>query len=73
MIFLGGGKPIDSLFLSARDSIWINPGFQEQLVLFQICRYNPHPGDGVYASWKSKVDRKLKAAGFSRSTRKMLS
>jgi len=51
MIFLGSGKFTDSLFLSARDSIWINPGFQEQLVLFQICQYNPHPGDGVYASW----------------------
>jgi len=63
IIFLRGGKLIDLLFLSARDSIWINPGFQEQLVLFQICQYNPHPGDGVYASWKSKVDRKLKVAG----------
>jgi len=56
MIFLGSGKFTDSLFLSARDSIWINPGFQEQLVLFQICQYNPHPGDGVYASWWSQIE-----------------
>jgi dual specificity phosphatase 12 len=49
---------------SARETIWINPGFQEQLVLFQVCQYNPHPGDGVYASWKTKVDRKLRAAGL---------
>lgn len=59
-----GGRFVNSLFLSARDSIWINPGFHEQLVLFQVCQYNPHPGDGVYASWKTKVDRKLKAAGL---------
>lgn len=47
-----------------RDTIWINPGFQEQLVLFQLCQYKPHPNDGVYAGWRMKLDRKLRDAGF---------
>ncbi len=57
-------KPNYLICSQARDSIWINPGFQEQLVLFQLCQYKPHPGDGVYASWKTKVDRKLRASGL---------
>lgn len=48
----------------ARDSIWINPGFHEQLVLFQVCQYNPHPGEGVYVNWKTKIDRSLREAGL---------
>ncbi|KAF9453045.1 phosphatases II [Macrolepiota fuliginosa MF-IS2] len=59
-----GATDATEIVRRARDSIWINPGFQEQLVLFQVCQYNPHPGDGVYASWKTKVERKLKAAGL---------
>ncbi|KAG6821552.1 hypothetical protein H0H93_000061 [Arthromyces matolae] len=49
---------------AARDQIWPNPGFQEQLVLFELCQYSPSPANGVYASWRGKLDRKLKAAGL---------
>ncbi|KAL9712950.1 hypothetical protein Ac2012v2_004191 [Leucoagaricus gongylophorus] len=49
-----GATDATEIVRRARDSIWINPGFHEQLVLFQVCQYNPHPGDGVYASWKTK-------------------
>lgn len=49
---------------AARDQIWPNPGFQEQLVLFELCQYAPSPANGYYASWRVKLDRKLKAAGL---------
>ncbi|KAI3612299.1 mapk phosphatase 2, partial [Moniliophthora roreri] len=32
----------------ARDQIWVNPGFQEQLVLFELCQYAPSPENGIY-------------------------
>ncbi|KAG6903459.1 hypothetical protein C0995_005482 [Termitomyces sp. Mi166 len=49
---------------AARHQIWPNPGFQEQLVLFELCQYAPSPSNGCYASWRVKLDRKLKAAGL---------
>lgn len=48
-----------------RDQIWINPGFQEQLVLFELCHYEPSPTNGFYAGWRAKLDRKLKEAGLN--------
>ncbi|KAF9268153.1 phosphatases II [Marasmius fiardii PR-910] len=48
----------------ARDQIWINPGFQEQLVLFELCDYNPSPSNGIYVSWRSKLDRRLASGVF---------
>ncbi|THH31297.1 hypothetical protein EUX98_g2869 [Antrodiella citrinella] len=39
----------------AREQVWINPGFQEQLVLFEVCQYNPHPNEGVYKKWRQKI------------------
>jgi len=50
---------------NARDQIWPNPGFQEQLVLFELCQYAPSASNGVYANWRSKIERKLKAGGLS--------
>ncbi|KAF7355838.1 MAP kinase phosphatase 2 [Mycena venus] len=50
----------------ARDQIWPNPGFQEQLVLFELCQYQPSPSDGIYQSWRYKLDRQLRAAGLKR-------
>ncbi|KIY49394.1 phosphatases II [Fistulina hepatica ATCC 64428] len=49
----------------ARDQIWVNPGFQEQLVLFELCDYQPatHP---TYRNWRTQLDRRLRAAGLTR-------
>lgn len=46
-------------FYIARDQIWINPGFHQQLVLFELCRYAPSPSDGIYVQWRSQIDRHL--------------
>lgn len=48
----------------ARDQIWPNPGFQEQLVLFELCQYKPSPSNGIYSSWRTKLERRLRAAGL---------
>ncbi|KAJ7284019.1 protein-tyrosine phosphatase-like protein [Mycena rebaudengoi] len=50
----------------ARDQIWPNAGFQEQLVLFELCQYAPSPHNGIYQSWRYKLDRQLRAAGLIR-------
>ena len=49
---------------TARDQIWLNPGFQEQLVLYELCDYAPSPSNGIYASWRNKLDRRLAASGL---------
>jgi len=49
----------------AREQVWVNPGFQEQLVLFGLCQYAPSPACGIYASWRTKVDRRLKELQIS--------
>ncbi|OCH92175.1 phosphatases II [Obba rivulosa] len=43
----------------AREQVWINPGFQEQLVLFELCRYAPSPQEGIYVNWRQKIERHL--------------
>ncbi|KAJ7649766.1 protein-tyrosine phosphatase-like protein [Roridomyces roridus] len=40
----------------AREQIWPNSGFQEQLVLFELCQYAPSPMSGVYQGWRYKRD-----------------
>ncbi|KAJ7284493.1 hypothetical protein C8J57DRAFT_1461753 [Mycena rebaudengoi] len=37
----------------AREQIWPNAGFQEQLVLFELCQYAPSPYNGIYRSWRN--------------------
>lgn len=44
----------------AREQVWPNPGFQEQLVLFELCQYSPSPSCGIYTSWRTTVERRLK-------------
>ncbi|KAI0082429.1 phosphatases II [Panus rudis PR-1116 ss-1] len=44
----------------AREQVWINPGFQEQLVLFELCRYEPSPREGIYQSWRQKIQRHVR-------------
>ncbi|KAJ7140419.1 phosphatases II [Mycena filopes] len=43
----------------SREEIWPHPGFQEQLVLFELCRYAPSPSDGIYQSWRYKINQQL--------------
>jgi dual specificity phosphatase 12 len=43
----------------ARDQIWVNPGFHEQLVLFELCRYAPSRSEGIYTNWRAQLDRRL--------------
>ncbi|CCM05569.1 uncharacterized protein FIBRA_07796 [Fibroporia radiculosa] len=43
-----------------REQIWINPGFTEQLVLFELCRYAPSPSEGIYVKWRQRIERSLK-------------
>jgi len=47
----------------ARDQIWVNVGFFEQLVLFELCRYAPSPSEGIYVNWRANIDRRLPPAG----------
>ncbi|TFK43706.1 protein-tyrosine phosphatase-like protein [Crucibulum laeve] len=49
---------------AVRDQIWPNAGFQEQLVLFELCQYYPHPSNGFYANWRAQLNRRLQAAGL---------
>ncbi|KAJ7590886.1 phosphatases II [Mycena floridula] len=48
---------------SVRPQIWIQGGFVEQLVLFELCQYNPTPSNGIYANWRAQLDRHLQT-GF---------
>ncbi|KAF9057971.1 protein-tyrosine phosphatase-like protein [Panaeolus papilionaceus] len=48
----------------ARDQIWINPGFYEQLALFEMCQYAPSRSNGIYLRWRVTLDNKLAAAGL---------
>jgi len=43
----------------AREQVWINPGFQEQLVLWGICQFNVTRDNGVYKKWRMKIDNAL--------------
>ncbi|KAF9076855.1 protein-tyrosine phosphatase-like protein [Rhodocollybia butyracea] len=47
-----------------REQIWPNPGFQEQLVLYELCQYAPSPANGIYVSWKHKLTNRLAASGL---------
>ncbi|KAI0053821.1 phosphatases II [Auriscalpium vulgare] len=42
-----------------REQIWPNVGFQEQLSLFEMCRYAPSPTEGIYVRWRQNLDRRL--------------
>lgn len=44
----------------AREQVWINPGFHEQLVIWGICRYNVTPDNGIYKNWRMKLENGLK-------------
>ncbi|KAF4619364.1 hypothetical protein D9613_005104 [Agrocybe pediades] len=55
-----------SIVRNARDHIWPNPGFQEQLVLFELCQYAPSHSNGIYLNWRTQLDRRLAAEGIVR-------
>ncbi|THH05320.1 hypothetical protein EW145_g4885 [Phellinidium pouzarii] len=44
------------IFIYCLFSIWLNPSFQEQLVLFEACRYNPNPNEGIYVKWRFQLE-----------------
>jgi dual specificity phosphatase 12 len=46
----------------AREQVWFNAGFQEQLVLFELCRYAPSPSCGIYRSWRQRVSNALQGS-----------
>jgi dual specificity phosphatase 12 len=46
----------------AREQVWFNAGFQEQLVLFELCRYAPSQSCGIYRSWRESVNNALQNA-----------
>ncbi|KAF8742481.1 hypothetical protein AX14_004343 [Amanita brunnescens Koide BX004] len=60
---VGAAEAID-LVRAVRDQIWINAGFYEQLVLFELCQYEPSPENVFYATWRATLDPKLKEAGL---------
>ncbi|KAF8842723.1 phosphatases II [Paxillus ammoniavirescens] len=45
----------------AREQVWYTAGLHEQLVLFELCRYQPSPTCPYYAGWRQKVDAHLAA------------
>ena len=42
-----------------REQVWIIPGFQEQLVIWEICQYNVTPDNGVYRKWRMEIENAL--------------
>ncbi|KAJ2931592.1 hypothetical protein H1R20_g5531, partial [Candolleomyces eurysporus] len=49
---------------NSREQIWINRGFQEQLVLFELCDYQPSLANGIYAKWRYNLNNRLRAEGL---------
>ncbi|KIM68877.1 hypothetical protein SCLCIDRAFT_13597 [Scleroderma citrinum Foug A] len=45
-----------SVVRQAREQVWFSAGFQEQLILFELCRYMPTPADPYYIGWRRKID-----------------
>ncbi|KAI9574655.1 protein-tyrosine phosphatase-like protein [Boletus coccyginus] len=43
----------------AREQVWFNAGFHEQLVLFELCGYQPSPSSPYYAGWRKRLDAHL--------------
>ncbi|KAF8138490.1 protein-tyrosine phosphatase-like protein [Boletus edulis] len=39
----------------AREQVWFNAGFHEQLFLFELCRYQPSPACPYYVGWRQKL------------------
>ncbi|TDL29544.1 phosphatases II [Rickenella mellea] len=42
-----------------REQVWPNPGFQEQLVLFELCNYAPSETCGIYRNWRARIERHI--------------
>ncbi|PAV20869.1 phosphatases II [Pyrrhoderma noxium] len=48
----------------AREQVWPNPGFHQQLVLFELCQYKPSPSDGIYRNWRDRIEREIRERGL---------
>lgn len=44
----------------AREQVWFRAGFQEQLVIWEICQYNVTKDNGVYKKWRMKLESSLR-------------
>lgn len=58
--------PLTSFNLTSgigREQIWINAGFHEQLLLFELCRYSPSEQEGIYVRWRQNLQRHLQGRG----------
>ncbi|KAI0728672.1 phosphatases II [Fomitopsis betulina] len=57
-------SPTDAIaeIRKTREQVWINPGFMEQLVIFELCRYAPSPQEGIYVKWRQRIQRSLQTA-----------
>ncbi|EIM88591.1 phosphatases II [Stereum hirsutum FP-91666 SS1] len=60
---MGSAQALDSVRRAAREQIWPNAGFQEQLSIFEMCRYAPSNTEGIYVRWRQQVDRRLQERG----------
>ncbi|KAH7887591.1 protein-tyrosine phosphatase-like protein [Phlebopus sp. FC_14] len=39
----------------AREQVWFSAGFHEQLVLFELCRYQPSESCPFYVGWRQRI------------------
>ena len=51
--------PSDRTLFTAREQVWFNGGFHEQLVLFELCKYQPSSACPYYTGWRQKLDAHL--------------
>ncbi|KAI0031670.1 phosphatases II [Vararia minispora EC-137] len=49
-----------------REQIWPNAGFQEQLALFEMCRYQPSLNEGIYVRWHQNLERQIAGRSVGR-------
>jgi dual specificity phosphatase 12 len=40
----------------AREQIWIRPSLVEQLVVFELCQFQPRTDHPMYAKWRASRD-----------------
>jgi dual specificity phosphatase 12 len=55
---------LDFFWETAREQIWVKPGFQEQLILFGLCGYAPSAKEPIYRNWRARMDAAMQ--GISR-------
>ena len=51
----------------AREQVWLNPSFHEQLVLFEACRYAPSQNEGIYRKWRMQLEEARRQVAAQRA------